>query len=231
MSALDGEEDDYLDSKFLTEKDHSPPRRSKLAPRASTKQSTKQKALGLLEEENRTIGLETALPETNKGFKMMAKLGYRPGTGLGTTSNGIVEPISVEIRTKKEGLGSRDTAKFAIPQLTAESVAEFKARLGSQFAEKKLQAQIVKAQNVAEELDAGSNLEGPSHYYNQHADPEDEADVRKIFLQKPPTEQLLQILLYLRPVHKYCLWCAIRFTDDEDMNKTCPGLLPQDHDE
>src|SRR5687768_8415425 len=38
-------------------------------------------------EMNRDMALSTALPEDNKGFKMLAKLGYKQGDALGKSEN------------------------------------------------------------------------------------------------------------------------------------------------
>jgi len=46
-----------------------------------------------------------------------------------------------------------------------------------------------------------------------------------------PQEQLQMITEYLRSQYHYCLWCGISFTDDKDMESTCPGSTREDHDE
>jgi len=38
-----------------------------------------------LETENREEGLKNALPADNKGFKLLEKMGYKPGTAIGKT--------------------------------------------------------------------------------------------------------------------------------------------------
>lgn len=46
------------------------------------------------------------IPEENKGHKMMQKMGWKLGEGLGKQSSGITEPINVLIREKNKGLGT-----------------------------------------------------------------------------------------------------------------------------
>lgn len=40
-------------------------------------------------------GLATALPNTNKGFSIMSKMGYKVGLALGRTGQGITEPLDI----------------------------------------------------------------------------------------------------------------------------------------
>lgn len=45
----------------------------------------------------------------NVGLKMLMKMGYKPGEGLGAKGQGIKEPIPLEIMPKNAGLGSIDS--------------------------------------------------------------------------------------------------------------------------
>lgn len=44
-----------------------------------------------------------------------------------------------------------------------------------------------------------------------------------------PELHLANLLLYMREQHKYCFFCATRFEDLEDLERTCPGLTEADH--
>ena len=58
-------------------------------------------------EATESASLEVALDDSNKGFKMLSKMGWKKGEGLGAESNqGIVEPIKIETRVERSGLGS-----------------------------------------------------------------------------------------------------------------------------
>lgn len=63
----------------------------------------------MLEEERRNEGLSNAISSQNKGFAMLAKMGYKEGEAIGKTSKGILEPIGIDIKTDRGGLG-RDAA-------------------------------------------------------------------------------------------------------------------------
>lgn len=86
----------------------------------------------VLEEERRHEGLSSAISSQNKGFAMvcamevqlftqnfktnffwlyqqLAKMGYKEGDAIGKSSKGILEPIGIDIKTDRGGLG-RDAA-------------------------------------------------------------------------------------------------------------------------
>lgn len=50
-------------------------------------------------------GLSSAISSDNKGFAMLAKMGYKQGESLGKSSTGIVEPIGIQIKSDRAGLG------------------------------------------------------------------------------------------------------------------------------
>lgn len=72
-------------------------------------QRQKLKPLKHLEAERRDEGLSAAIPSNNKGFAMLAKMGYKQGDAIGRTNQGIVEPIGIQIKSDRGGLG-RDAA-------------------------------------------------------------------------------------------------------------------------
>uniref|UniRef100_A0A131Z4W1 G patch domain-containing protein 11 n=1 Tax=Rhipicephalus appendiculatus TaxID=34631 RepID=A0A131Z4W1_RHIAP len=45
-----------------------------------------------------------------------------------------------------------------------------------------------------------------------------------------PSERLRVLTDYLRQRHHYCIWCVIRYEDEEDM-ASCPGPTRADHDD
>lgn len=69
----------------------------------------KMKPSKMLEQERREEGLSIAISSQNKGFTMLAKMGYKAGQGIGKSSVGIVEPIGIDIKRDRGGLG-RDAA-------------------------------------------------------------------------------------------------------------------------
>jgi len=56
-------------------------------------------------EKTQTADVRQALPAKNKGRQLMQKMGWKEGTGLGKAEQGRVEPINVEERGERRGLG------------------------------------------------------------------------------------------------------------------------------
>jgi len=49
----------------------------------------------------------TPINESNKGFQMLVKMGYKKGTGLGKESTGIQEPLALLIKEDRSGIGNK----------------------------------------------------------------------------------------------------------------------------
>lgn len=68
-------------------------------------------------------GLAEAIPETNVGFRLLKRMGYDPAAGGGAGA----EPVGIEIRRSRAGLGAEPAVSVAPPQPSAE-VAEGERR-------------------------------------------------------------------------------------------------------
>ncbi|KAL2923808.1 G patch domain-containing protein 11 [Bienertia sinuspersici] len=63
-----------------------------------------------LEEDEQTLkNTQSAIPQSNIGFKLLKQMGYTPGKGIG--KEGREEPIGIEIRRGRAGIGREDPAK------------------------------------------------------------------------------------------------------------------------
>ena len=58
-----------------------------------------------LEAEKRHEGLQTSIDPSNKGFEMLARMGYKAGESLGKSNSGRVDPIPIEVKTKNDRSG------------------------------------------------------------------------------------------------------------------------------
>ncbi|KPI45249.1 G patch domain-containing protein 11 [Cyphellophora attinorum] len=174
------DEDDYLTMTFedtssskretLTEK------KKRQAREAEIKGRPKSKAeLAAEEKARREEALNTSqLDPKSKGFKMMAALGYKPGTALGVAreSNGdgqpddrLLEPIGVEVKSDRGGIGAdaekkrkfREEAAALNEDLKKRKVDEgdFRERQQQEREEKRMTGQIFGAMKVCERLDDG----------------------------------------------------------------------------
>lgn len=108
----------------------------------------------------REAALAKSLDSSNKGFKMMAKLGYKPGSALGKTADARTVPINPVLKEDRGGIG-HDTERKRKFRAEAEQEAKkvkvdqvgYRDRMRQEREEKRLQAQIFGAQKVAERLD------------------------------------------------------------------------------
>ena len=56
-------------------------------------------------EKTEAAHLEKSIDQKNKGFKMLQKMGWSEGKGLGKESKGRIEPIPVATKNDRSGLG------------------------------------------------------------------------------------------------------------------------------
>ena len=57
-------------------------------------------------EKTQVASTEESIASSNKGFKMLKKMGWKDGDGLGKEKKGRVEPVKVEERPERQGLGA-----------------------------------------------------------------------------------------------------------------------------
>ena len=57
-------------------------------------------------EKTEVSDVDSSIRSSNKGFKMLSKMGWSEGGGLGKDQQGRVEPVRAEARSERAGLGS-----------------------------------------------------------------------------------------------------------------------------
>lgn len=181
------DEDDYMNMTF--EETTAAPkietltqRKKRLAREAEVKGRTKSKAeLAEEERKKREAALNTtSLDITNKGFKMMAALGYKPGSALGVSRTGtggeqddrLLEPIGLEMKDSRSGVGAdaEKKRKFREEVGAQEDVEkkrkvdadEFRERQQKEREEKRIEGQVWGAMKVCERLGEEDNEAGSS---------------------------------------------------------------------
>jgi len=113
-------------------------------------------------EAAREEALATALPETNKGFKMMAKFGFKQGDTLGKSADARKTPIAVDIKADKGGIGLESEKKRKFRELweeadrlakrTKEEEGDYLEMRRQEAKEKKAERDLDSAQRTAERL-------------------------------------------------------------------------------
>ncbi|KAK0672904.1 hypothetical protein QBC41DRAFT_313039 [Cercophora samala] len=176
------EEDDYMSPLFLAPpttttsssssslpiKETSLQRRARLRREAEARARPKSKAeLALEAELQREKAHSTSLLESkpqSKGLAMMAKMGFKPGSTLGSSTSGSAEPIRVSVKGGgKEGIGLESENKRKLRELVEgmektekrQRVEEvgYRERVRREKEEQRLEGQVRGAQKVAEGLD------------------------------------------------------------------------------
>lgn len=251
------DEEDYMSDKFLqgSEKHipssliykHSDRREFALMKKKTEIESRlkeQNKSIRVVEAEKREEGLSSAIASTNKGFGMLMKMGYKPGQGIGKTQSGIVEPIPVEVKTDRHGLGKtlRKTESYNPKSINAKldnmDTSDFRSRIAQGKTEQVQKYDLYKSQNVCQDLDTKTNVVKPQEawFWPQASKEEKEDDTDDIEDESDSDEESLSNLekldiltKYLRKTYFYCIWCGVKFNDEDDLRDSCPGSTRNDH--
>lgn len=106
--------------------------------------------------------LKTPLDDNlSKGLKLMQKMGYKEGSSLGSSSSdGVTEPVVVELKHGREGIGYEREQKRRREEKTEKAEGQekqakkdFRSRLRQEKEEKRLLYNIRKAQKLCISLD------------------------------------------------------------------------------
>ncbi|XP_052042363.1 G patch domain-containing protein 11 [Apodemus sylvaticus] len=257
-------EEDYMSDSFINVQEDVRPgvpmlRQIREARRKEEKQQqanlrNRQKSIKEEERERRDTGLKNALGCENKGFALLQKMGYKSGQALGKSGDGIVEPIPLNVKTGKSGIGHESLLKRKAEerlenyrrkihmknQNEANATEQFRMRLKSKQEEMRLEGDLRRSRRACQQLDAQKNIQVPKEAWYWMR-PEEEAEEEEEEKEEQdedecPSEDLsvpekLQILTgYLREEHLYCIWCGTAYEDKEDLSSNCPGPTSADHD-
>uniref|UniRef100_A0A0R3S354 G patch domain-containing protein 11 n=1 Tax=Elaeophora elaphi TaxID=1147741 RepID=A0A0R3S354_9BILA len=136
-----------------------------------------------IEKKMRDDALAKPISENSKGFLLLSKMGYKPGMSLGIEKKGccegIREPIALELKTNRRGLGhdaeenERRKQRMNLYQRVALERAKANEILIDDFSIRKRWAARVKqlskdleeSRKVCQELDARNDLELPTSSY------------------------------------------------------------------
>ncbi|KAK9729129.1 OCRE domain [Popillia japonica] len=85
---------------------------SGLAPGYTDRAQARRETIGSQNEHEKTqvASLEQCITSENKGFKLLAKMGWKEGQSLGKEGTGALEPVKLVSNIGTSGMGSKETA-------------------------------------------------------------------------------------------------------------------------
>ncbi|XP_061398318.1 G patch domain-containing protein 11 [Musca vetustissima] len=196
---MSDEEEDYMSDKFLT--GLSDVRPSLINNRAKKRQimvESKQKdhikkqrdmraqCSAVVNNEKLQEALSKPLENDNKGFKLLAKMGYKPGQALGkangnensgeaSTPSRLLEPIGITLKSDRQGLGRESALRELMEkqiQLRKQrlqkengaetSIEEFRRRTNEKAEERFVTNALKRCQKTCENLDIQNHVDTPA---------------------------------------------------------------------
>ncbi|PIA53389.1 hypothetical protein AQUCO_00900160v1 [Aquilegia coerulea] len=263
----DGEDDDYMAdlSRFLPPEETSRLSNKNLNFETLANQPSKKKLKTLInwqqqrkidrekkqreEDEKTLVNMESAIPQSNIGFKMLKQMGYKPGSALGKDGSGQAQPVGLEIRRSRAGVGREDPVKEKIRiDLAKEEnqkkeeenlMLDFGTRKKSEWRirrvivnYRKARASLAQLENediILEPKKKKEEEDGVKHDKEEEGaeqeDKEEEEEEEEVITE----EDLHDILMKLRNEHLYCLFCGCQYESMEALSSHCPGLDEDDH--
>ncbi|XP_059668494.1 uncharacterized protein LOC132313641 [Cornus florida] len=184
------------------------------------------------EEDKRTlVNLESAIPQSNIGFKMLKQMGYTPGSALGKEGLGRAQPVGLEIRRGRAGIGREDPRKEKLRieeerverkrRNEEEMMAEFGCRQKEQWRHRRIVVNFHKAKAVLAQLENKEVVEEEKSEEDGEDEDEEEEEITE--------EDLQDILMKLRDEYRYCLFCGCSYESMEALLSNCPGINEDDH--
>ncbi|KAG5681438.1 hypothetical protein PVAND_010874 [Polypedilum vanderplanki] len=247
------DEEDYMSDAFLAKLQDVKPslitnstvrRRNEIEMRQQ-KAKEKSKPIHEVQKEKLKEGLNKAISSDNKGFKLLSKMGYQAGTSLGTNSEGIKEPIKINIQSEgRLGLGIetviKETRERQINNLKRKinssdmSTEEYRKQMREISDKKQVVWDLHKLQRTCRLIEVDSRVKTPIHPWfwpeekskNESKDDEEEEKDKSGLTD---VEKLEMLRKFLRNSYFYCEFCSVQFKDADDMKTSCPGPNKDDH--
>ncbi|XP_042013032.1 G patch domain-containing protein 11-like isoform X2 [Salvia splendens] len=187
-----------------------------------------------VEEDKLTLeNAGSAIPQSNIGFKLLKQMGYSPGSALGKEGSGRAEPVSLEIRRGRAGIGTEDpeVAKMrrerAKYEMDKRKESELMEVFGSHQKERWKGRRVVMNFQKADAALAQLENREVKVEKNEEVDTEKEGEEEEE--EEITEEDLLNVLLKLRNEFKYCLFCGCQYESMEALESNCPGINEDDH--
>lgn len=140
--------------------------------------------------------MEAPIPQSNIGFKLLKQMGYTPGSALGKEGLGRAEPVGIEIRRSRAGIGREDPhkEKRKEEEIMAEKkrrkiedmMVEFGYRQKSQWQSRKVVVNFNKAKAALDQLE------------NKVVEPEKNEDEEEGEQEEDEEEEITEEVCYFR---------------------------------
>lgn len=184
-----------------------------------------------LEEDKQTIArIEAPIPQSNIGFKLLKQMGYNPGSALGKEGSGLAEPVGIDIRRSRAGIGREDPQKEKLKKEEIEAekrkrkvenlLVDYGSRQKSQWRMRRVVINFKKANAALDQLE-NKEVMVPKKSEDEEEGGEEEEEITE--------EDLRDILMKLRDEHRYCLFCGFQYESTEALLSNCPGMDEDDH--
>ncbi|CAI2168938.1 3632_t:CDS:2 [Funneliformis geosporum] len=99
--------------------------------------------------------MDEHLPESNIGYKLLLKMGWKVGQGLGSLQQGRKEPIRIDIKTDSLGVGKLEEENYYHSTSTARRKALDSEKIAEETEEERVQRQnkVQKQESIKKELE------------------------------------------------------------------------------
>ena len=183
--------------------------------------------LPINERDNLLKGLNKPMAKNSFGLRMLEKMGYKEGEGLGKNGDGIKEPIPIKLKSNKQGIGIEESERRKAEEEKYEKDIELirqqllynmkKQQYNLRIKEKENRKQVLKdirqAQFAIEVLDEQNGRSINRLLLSE--DDDCDTDVLSAHLKK--------MIEYLRSTYFYCIYCGCDYSDEQDLAVNCPG--------
>ncbi|KAK6244097.1 hypothetical protein QUC31_010506 [Theobroma cacao] len=187
-----------------------------------------------LEEDEKTLAkIDAPIPQSNIGFKLLKQMGYTPGSALGKEGSGRAEPVGLNIRRSRAGIGREDPLKekrkreeidFERKKKKEEALmAEFGSWQKSQWRSRRVVVNYKKAKAALDQLE-NKEVVVPKKNEDEEEGEQDEEEEEEV-----TEEDLQDILMKLRDEYQYCPFCGFQYESMEALLSDCPGTNEDDH--
>ncbi|XP_039058425.1 G patch domain-containing protein 11-like [Hibiscus syriacus] len=187
-----------------------------------------------LDEDEQTLAkIDAPIPQSNIDFKLLKQMGYTPGSALGKEASGRAEPVGLDIRRSRAGIGRDDPLKekrkreeieFERKRKNEEALMEeFGSWQKSQWRSRRVVVNYKKAKAALDQLE-NKEIVVPKKNDEEEGDQEEEEEEEVV-----TGENLQDILMKLREEYQYCPFCGFQYESMEALFSSCPGTNEDDH--